>query len=76
MDNNYKFLHTCSWINFAELHMRLQKIDIAILCYNRAMDTLCRDGVSENLFIEYTLFEDEEKKNGGFSSRLIVPKLI
>lgn len=20
MDNNYKFLHTCSWMNFAELH--------------------------------------------------------
>lgn len=59
---------------FSKLHLRINKLDLAKLCYERAITTLCRDNVIENFFVPYTKFEDEEKKNDEFSLRLVVPR--
>lgn len=71
MENKKKFLKTYSWMNFAELHMQIQNREMAITCYNRAINTLCSNGVSKSLFVAYEKFEEEEKKNGVFSSCLL-----
>lgn len=40
----------------------------------KAITTLCKDGVTKKLFIAYIEFEGEQKRNGGFSSQHLVPK--
>lgn len=41
--------------------MKHKNIQSAIYCYNEAINSLCKDDISEDLFTTYAIYEEEKK---------------